>query len=87
MAPEEFIEYALNSPLPMEAGKFLVPEVAEYLGFTIEHLKQLEPVFNSMDEKHDYERIIFRAYIENGAFILTDEQRDEAFQAYKQRRI
>lgn len=86
MAPEEFIEYALNSPLPMEAGKFLVPEVADFLGFTIEHLKQLEPVFNSMDERHDYERIIFRAYIENGAFTLTEEQRERAFQAYKKRR-
>jgi len=87
MSPEEFIEYALNSPLPMEAGKFLVPEIADYLGFKLEHLKMLEPVFDKMDERHDYEKIIFRSYLENGAFYLTDEQRDEAFQEYNRRRL
>ena len=87
MSPEEFIEYALNSPLPMEAGKFLVPEIADYLGFTLEHLERLESVFDKMDERHDYEKIIFRSYLENGAFYLTDEQRDEAFQAYRRTRI
>ena len=88
MSPDEFVNYALNiSPLPMEVGKFLVPEVAEYLGFTIEDLKRLEPVFERMDERHNYERIIFRSYLENGAFYLTDEQRDEAFQEYKRRRF
>ena len=87
MTPDEFIDYALNvSPLPMEIGKFLVPEVAEYLGFTIEHLRQLEPVVERMDERHNYERIIFRSYLENGAFFLTDEQREKAFQEYKSHR-
>lgn len=86
MSPDEFVDYALNSPLPMEAGKFLVPEVAEYLGFTIEHLKKLESVFERLDERHDYEKIIFRSYIENGSFTLTDEQRAEAFQAYRIKR-
>ena len=82
MAPDEFVEYTLQSRLPMEVGKFLVPEVAEYLGFTIDHLKKLSPVFDRMDEKHGYEKVIFEAYIKNGAFFLTDEQRNKAYREY-----
>lgn len=83
MSADEFVAYSLNSKLPMEVGKFLVPSVAEHLNFTLEHLKMLEPVFAKMDEKHQYERIIFDAYISNGAFTLTDEQRRKAYQSYK----
>ena len=87
MTPDEFVEYTLNSKLPMEIGKFLVPEVAEFLGFTIEHLKQLAPVIDRLDEKHRYEKVIYDSYIENGAFVLTDEQRNEAYQEYVRRGI
>lgn len=83
MTPEEFIEYTLNSKLPMEIGKFLVPEVAEYLGFTMEHLKRLAPVVDRLDGKHEYERIIYEAYMKNGAMFLTTEQRDLAYAVYK----
>lgn len=85
MTPDEFVEYTLNSKLPMEIGKFLVPEVAEFLGFTIEHLKQLAPVVDRLDEKHKYEKAIYDAYLENGAFYLTDEQRNEAYEEYARR--
>jgi hypothetical protein len=83
MSPDEFVEYTLNSKLPMEIGKFLVPEVAEYLGFTMEHLKRLAPVVDRLDGKHKYERIIYEAYMENGAMFLTPEQRDLAYAVYK----
>ena len=83
MTPEEFVEYTLNSKLPMEIGKFLVPEVCEYLGFTLDHLKQLAPVVERLDDKHAYERIIYEAYMENGAMFLTTEQRDLAYAVYK----
>ena len=83
MQPDEFIDYALRSRTPMEAGKFLVPEVAEYLGITIEHLRQLEPVFDRLDEKHQYEKAIFEAYLNNNGFWLTGEQRDHAYMLYK----
>lgn len=86
MTADEFVTYSLRSNLPMEVGKFLVPSVAEHLDFTIEHLKMLEPVFAKMDEKHQYERIIFDAYMQNGAFILTDEQRQRAYQSYRSSR-
>lgn len=86
MTPEEYIAYSLNSKLAMSVGKFLVPEFCKEIGFTIEHLKKLEPVFNRMDSKHKYEQIIFNAYLQNNDFILTDEQRDEAYKSYKKAR-
>lgn len=83
MTADEFVDYSLNSRLPMELGKFLVKEVADYLGFTIEHLKRLEPVSQKLDEKHSYEKIIFDSYIENGGFYLTESQRQRAYDEYK----
>ena len=84
MTADEFVSYSLNSKTPMEIGKFLVPEVADYLGFTIEHLRKLSPVVDRLDEKHSYEKVIYVAYISNGAFYLTDEQRRKAYDEYKQ---
>lgn len=82
MTPDEFVEYTLRSKLPMEVGKFLVPEVATFIGITINHLKRLAPVVERLDEKHKYENVIYNAYISNGAFYLTPEQKNEAFQEY-----
>lgn len=82
MSKEEFIEYTVNSKLPMEVGKFLVPEVAEYLGFTLQDLCKLRPAIERLDRKHEYERVIFDSYIENEGFYLTDEQRDHAYKIY-----
>lgn len=66
----------------MKAGKFLVPEFANYIGLTIDDLKILEPMFRNMDEKHKYEEVIYDAYVSNNAFILTNEQRKKAFEIY-----
>ena len=84
MTPEEFVEYTLNSKLPMEIGKFLVPEVCEYLGFTLDHLKQLAPVVERLDDKHAYEKIIYDSYMQNGGFYLTAEQRHYAYCKYRE---
>lgn len=86
MSADEFVEYTLNSNVPMELGKFLVPEIAEHLGFTIEHLQRLLPVAERLDSKHQYERIIYDAYIANQGFYLTQEQRDKAYEEYKKER-
>lgn len=86
MTADEFVEYTLNSRLPMEVGKFLVPEVAEYLGITLDHLKKLEPVIERLDDKHKYEQIIYQSYMQNGGFFLTDEQRHSAYIEYKKER-
>lgn len=85
MTPDEFVEYTLSSKLPMELGKFLVPEVADYLGFTLDHLKKLSPVAERLDAKHRYEKVIFDSYLHNGGFFLTDEQRLKAYTEYKKR--
>lgn len=86
MTADEFVEYTLNTKLPMELGKFLVPEVVNYLGFTIAHLKALAPIAEKLDDKHSYEKIIYDSYIENNGFYLTQEQRDRAYAEYKLKR-
>ena len=86
MNKEEFIEDTLNSNVPMRAGKFLVPEFAANLGMTIEDLKRLRKLFYSMDKKHEYEKIIYQAYLKNKSFRLTDGQRKRAYEVYKKYR-
>lgn len=87
MSADEYIDYMLNiSTLPMEVGKFLVPEFVKEIGFTIEDLKKLEPIINNIDEKHNYEKIIFNSYIENNDFVLTEEQKLKAYNEYKKYR-
>ena len=80
------IRKTLESNVPMRVGKFLVKEFADYIGLTIEDLKKLEPMFDKLDEKHRYEKIIYEAYIENGSFVLNDEQRLKAYNKYKKER-
>lgn len=86
MEKEEFLEETLESGVPMKVGKFLIPEFSEHLGVTIEDLKILESLFDSLDEKHSYEKIIYNAYLENGGFWLTKEQLDIAYSDYKKKR-
>lgn len=83
---DTFIEDTLGSNIPMQAGKFLIPEFAEYLGLTISDLKKLGPLFEKMDDRHSYEKIIYDAYLENSAFYLTDKQLQEAYIEYKKKR-
>lgn len=86
MTKEEFIDDALNSPTPMRVGKFLVPEFAEYLNITLDDLDKLKPLIEKIDEKHSYEKVIYDAYLENKGFYLTEEQKKNAFQQYKNAR-
>ena len=74
------LHLALNDA--MTAGKFLVPDVAKYLDFTIEDIQKLSPLLEKLDERHIYENVIFNSYIENGGFFLTPEQRQKEFEAY-----
>ncbi len=67
--------------------KFLVPEYAEYLNLTIDELKSMERLLEFMDSKHEYEKVVFHAYVENNGFFLTPEQKEEAFQVYKKCRV
>ena len=83
---EAYIDWALQSQLGMVIGKFLVPEFCEAIGFTTNDLPKLKPLIDKLDDKHKYEEIIFNSYIENKAFTLTKEQRDLAYQSYKETR-
>ena len=87
LSPEDYIYYLNNvSILPMEAGAFLNNDICEFVGFTIEHLKQLKSVFDKIDDKHKYEQIIFDSYIENNGFFLTHEQLKRSYEEYKKYR-
>lgn len=87
MDKEGFIQDALNSGVPMRVGKFLVPEFASHLGLNMADLKRLKPLIDAIDEKHEYERVIYDAYLENGGFFLTDKQRENAYRVYKEKRV
>lgn len=81
-----FIDDTFDTDLKMKAGKFLIKEFADYIGFTIEDLKTMEPLFKTMDDKHSYEKIIYDSYITNNGFYLTDEQLNAAYAEYKRKR-
>lgn len=85
--PKEcLIQDALKSELPMVVGKFLVPEFNQLIGFTIDDLPRMLPLIEKLDEKHEYEKIIYNYYLENKSFTLTEEQRLEAYQSYRKSR-
>ena len=86
MNKDDFIDDTLGTDLKMKAGKFLIKEFTDYIGFTIEDLKMMGPLFESIDEKHSYEKIIYDSYIKNNGFYLTDEQLNAAYVEYKRKR-
>ena len=79
---DKLIQQCINANVPMAAGKFLVPEFANYINLTINDLKKLEHIFNNIDESHVYEKLIYKYYIENNDFKLTDEQLNKVYQIY-----
>lgn len=83
---EEYIDWALKSNLGMVIGKFLVPEFNAAIGLSVEDLKRLSPLLEKLDDKHKYEEIIYNAYLENKAFVLTQEQKDLAYKSYRETR-
>lgn len=87
MPKKGFIDDVIESKVYMKLGKFLIPEFNEYIGFTINDLILLRPLFDELDERHSYEKIIADAYIENNEFKLTPEQRLEAYNEYKKKKV
>lgn len=87
LSPDEFIKVTLRRDFPMEIGKFLVKEFCDEIGFTISHLRQLQPLRDKLDDKHKYEGIIFDSYIKNNSFSLTIEQLENAYKEYKKYRL
>ena len=86
MPINELIDITLFRNFPMEIGKFLVPEFIKEFKLSIDDLKRLEPIIAKLDDKHKYEEVIYNAYLENNDFVLTDEQRQEAYMVYNKYR-
>lgn len=86
MSACECINDCLECKIPMRAGRYLIPDIAEYFGIKVEDIERLRPCFDNIDKKHTYEKIIFESYLENGGFYLTDSQRLTAYMEYKKNR-
>lgn len=82
MPIDEFIEITLSNNVPIEVGKFIVPEFIEEYKLTLDDLKKLEPLFKNLDKKHEYEYLIFKSYIQNNGFYLTEDQLIDAYKNY-----
>lgn len=84
----EFLSLALREKAcGLEFGKFLVTDFASELGLTIADLTMLYEHFKErIDEKHKYQHEVYKAYVENNGFYLTDKQREKAYKVYKKDR-
>lgn len=82
MSSKEFIDVTLKRDVPMEIGKFLVPEFAATIGLTTEELRRLQPLVDKLDNAHKYEKIIYEEYLKNNLFTMSDKQRGKAFKEY-----
>ena len=82
----EMLNNVINTDLPMKVGKFLVPEFNDYIGLDFSELHKLALLFEKIDEKHTYEKVIFESYMENNSYNLTQEQLDLAYLEYKKAR-
>lgn len=82
----QMVQRTLDCGDPLLVGKFLVPEVAEAIGATVEDILPLEALLDKLDEKHKYLAAIFEAVKQNGGFSLTDEQREAAYEVYREAR-
>lgn len=67
---------------PLWVCRFIIPEFCNYIGFEVSDLPKLDEVFNKLGKKHEYAKMIYHYYVENGEFKLTDEQLNEAFKSY-----
>ena len=81
---QDFIDDIVNGIVSKYfLNKFLVPEVNEAIGFEFSELHALNYLFDELDDKHKYLKIIYDSYIENDEYYLSDSQRELAFNEYK----
>ena len=83
---QEMLSYAAKYADGLVFGRFLIPELNEEFGIELEDLKIVEPLIAKLDDKHLYFKKIYEYYLENGNMTLTDEQRNAAYEIYKQYR-
>lgn len=85
--PDNVMKYDYNE-VPMAVGKFLIPEVLENLGLSFSDVKELlEEFLPKLEDRHNYQRLIFKYYKENGKMKLTQEQLLKAYEDYKLNKI
>ena len=82
----EHIQYSITHGEPMSLNRYLVPDVANIMGVTIEDLKKLKRLRDGLDDKHKYLAVIYDSYIKNNSFTLTRDQRQEAYDVYNKYR-
>lgn len=93
-----FFEYKKDTPInmisktieigsPLLVGKFLVKDFADSIGAKVKDILPLEPLLDKLDDKHQYEKIIFEAIKKNKSFDITEEQRQEAYKVYLKTRM
>ena len=83
----ELLDYHRYCHMGTFIQKFLVPEYSEYMGITIEDLRELGRLLKYMDDKHSYEAFVWQAYIDNNGFYMTPEQKEAAYEEYKRKRV
>ena len=80
------LSYASENADGLVFGRFLIPELNAEFGIELEDLKIVENLIDKLDNKHLYFKKIYEYYLENKKMILTDEQRNAAYEVYKKYR-
>ena len=70
----------------MKLGKYICPEFIEYIDLTINDLKKFDKLFDKVDDRHKYQKIIYDSYIQNNSFYMTNDQLRLAYEEYKKYR-
>lgn len=82
----KMLSYASENADGLVFGRFLIPELNAEFGIELEDLKIVENLIDKLDNKHLYFKKIYEYYLENKKMILTDEQRNAAYEVYKKYR-
>lgn len=79
---EEFVDMTIRMGTPMLAGKFLNKELCEDAGMTRQVFGKLKPLFDNMDDRHTYQKLIFDHILKTWDFDIPDKTRNIAFLTY-----
>lgn len=79
----EIFEDLEHKPNSLAVCALLIPEFNEAFGITFLDLVKVENNVNNLTGKYSYYKVIYDAYMKNGSFVLTDEQRQAAYEVYK----
>ena len=71
---------------PIHVASVLSPTICDYFNITPDDLKPFEDAVNRLGKKHEYLKLVFDFYQENGNTELSDKQRDAAYKLYKDER-